>query len=407
MTYHLPLQLAYRACSALVDFSNRFAWTQQICAGYDYSLARSQSVENQYLAAGQWAGPDCERLGDRSALLLLSCVDEVTIADRIVYQSVDGDFQRGMEAFGLCGLNGGNHPRPQLETRICNRHFDLERPHPWVRRRCQRQNSAVKGFARKSVHGQVERLPLAETAQRRIRHIESTLDESQIRQGERRSSCGDQSAQLDAPLQQYASKRRPQDRVAKSNLRLADLRGSGIHALTRPHARRLRRIDLGPRNIEPRLAPIVDRLGNTFLFPKFRDAVEIQFRLREAGLRLCDLRLGCADPGFSFISDSARLVDDCLKLTGPNASERRAGGHWSSRFQRPDPAIGPFRLRELHNIAGNPKREINLGVRRYDRRIPRGGRVLRQFDDSHANCFRRRIAIILGGALMSSASGGQ
>src|SRR5262245_45987528 len=149
----------------------------------------------------------------------------------------------------------------------------------------------MKSFALKSVHGQIERLSLAETAQRRIRHVEATFDESQIRQGERRSSCGDQSAQLDAPLQQYASKRRPQDRIAKRNLRLADLRGSGTHALPRPHARRLRRIDLGPRNIEPRLAPIVDRLGNTLLFPKFRDALEIQFRLRQAGLSLGDLRL--------------------------------------------------------------------------------------------------------------------
>src|SRR5262245_47375454 len=109
-TYHLPLQLAYRACSALLDFSNRFAWTQQICAGYDYSLARSQSVENQYLAAGQWAGPDCESLGDRSAPLELSCVDEIAVASRIVHQGIDGDLQRWMVAFSLRGLNGGNHP---------------------------------------------------------------------------------------------------------------------------------------------------------------------------------------------------------------------------------------------------------------------------------------------------------
>src|SRR5262245_60782297 len=185
----------------------------------------------------------------------------------------------------------------------------------------------MKSFALKSVHGQIERLSLAETAQRRIRHVEATFDESQIRQGERRSSCGDQSAQLDAPLQQYASKRRPQDRIAKRNLRLADLCGSGTHSLPRPHARRLRRIDLGPRDIEPRFAPIINRLGDTLLFPKLRDASEVQFRLRQTSLRLGDLRLGCADPGVSFIADSARLVYSRLKLTGSNASKRRAGGY--------------------------------------------------------------------------------
>src|SRR4030095_16722666 len=103
---------------------------------------------------------------------------------------------------------------------------------------------------------------------------------------------------------------------------------------------------------------------NAFLFPKLRDASEVQFRLRQTGLRLCDLRLGCADSGVSFIADSARLVYGRLKLTGSNASERRAGGYLSACFQWPDPAIGPFLLIELHNIAGDTKREIHLGVRR-------------------------------------------
>src|SRR5262249_50643888 len=75
-------------CSALVDFPDRFARPQQICARYDNSLARSQTFENRYLAAGQRAGPDWNRLGDRSAGLLLGCIDEITVASRIVHQSV-------------------------------------------------------------------------------------------------------------------------------------------------------------------------------------------------------------------------------------------------------------------------------------------------------------------------------
>jgi hypothetical protein len=60
---------------ALVDFPDRFARPQKICAGHDNSLAGSQSVENRYLTAGQRAGPDWNRLGERSARLLLGCVN--------------------------------------------------------------------------------------------------------------------------------------------------------------------------------------------------------------------------------------------------------------------------------------------------------------------------------------------
>src|SRR5262249_13951826 len=137
------------------------------------------------------------------------------------------------------------------------------------------------------------------------------------------------------------------------------------------------------------------------------DPIEIQFRLRQASLRLGDLRLGRAGPGISFITDSARLVNDCLKLTGPNASERRTGGHWSPRFQWPEPALRHFPLVELDKIAGNPKREVHLGVRCYGRRIPHRLRSLRQLDNSHANGLRRRIAITLRGTLVISTPSNQ
>src|SRR5262249_28611938 len=103
-------QLVYPVFSVLLDFPNRFAWPQQICAGHDDSLSWGQTVENQYLAAGQQTGPDWNRLCHRSPRLLLGCVDEIMVASRIAHQSVDRDLRQEMAAFGLCGLNGGNHP---------------------------------------------------------------------------------------------------------------------------------------------------------------------------------------------------------------------------------------------------------------------------------------------------------
>src|SRR6516165_8900107 len=97
---------------------------------------------------------------------------------------------------------------------------------PVPRRRPQPiRRAPMKCVAWKGVHSEVESLTLPEVMQSRVRHVEEALNETQIGEGKHRTASGYERAQVHMPLEENATKRRAQFRIAESNLSFLKLPG--------------------------------------------------------------------------------------------------------------------------------------------------------------------------------------